>query len=97
MFAAHPLEIRQPVAVSAFILHMSGEDGGFVTVHDVISDERGEACLGAGRVGERHDIANALNWMLTQRDMDISFLPKEVLSISNSHCVWIRHSAPPFC
>ena len=90
-FEVYPVPIERPSPVMAIIMHQFGQDG-FVTLHDVMETGEGVPIIGAGRIGDGTDVAGALNWMLTQTEMEVAYLPPKVVSLSNRHCVWLAKS-----
>lgn len=87
-FQVYPVPIETPSPVMAIILHQYGRDG-FVTLHDVTDKGDGAPVIGAGRVGDSADVAGALHWMLNRAEMEVAYLPPNVVSVSGRHCVWL--------
>ena len=87
-FQVYPVAIETPSPVMAIILHQYGREG-FVTLHDVTDKGDGAPVIGAGRVGDSADVAGALHWMLNRAEMEVAYLPSNVVSVSGRHCVWL--------
>lgn len=83
----HAILIHQAKGVGSYSQYRA--DNFLASMHDFVTNERGESIIGAGRLMSKEDVESVLRSMLEMGKRKVSLLPPNVVSISETHIVWI--------